>query len=151
MPLNKVYKRSIPRNENFIFSVNFREPEKILQTIEHLLGGECALIKKKLINLAISILGRFDPFMFELEDRLEILRIAQTVSQFPFENIPSVNHQIAIFGRTMLSHCKPTTAELNANIVSAFTKFFVELDSSEQTNLYKTVIADKVIHPTKQI
>ena len=95
MPPRKVIKRQLPPQEKSRFDVNFREPEDIMIKIEHLLEGECIFTRRKLLNLALSILGKLDPFVYELLDRLEMLRIAQNVSQCGFENIPSTRSQFS--------------------------------------------------------
>ena len=140
MPQRKVNKRcSLPTERVKFDNVNFHEPQQIIDTIEPLIDSECNFTKRKLLHLALSVLGRLDPFVYEFEDRLELLRIAHNASQFEFEDIPSVNHQIAMFTKTMLSHCRSTTSALNADIVSSFTKYFTNLDKSEQTDLYKSL------------
>ena len=141
MPQRKVNKRyTLPFLTRTKFDdVDFLEPQEIIETIDHLLEGDSINTKRKLLHLGLAIIGRLDPFVYELEDRLELLRVAQNASVLEFENIPSVNHQIAMFSKTLLFQCRPTTVDLNADIIRAFTSFFTSVNSSEQVGLYKTL------------
>ena len=137
MPPSKVLKRHVLQRYQTKFEINFDDPDDILEKIDPIFGDGCA--KRKLLSLALSILGKLDPFAFALKDSLELLRIAQNVSQCGFENIPSVNHQLSIFTGFMLTQCRTTTKELNSAIVKAFTTFFMDLDSSDQVDLYRSL------------
>ena len=85
MPQRKVRNRySLPTERVKFDNVNFHEPQQIIETIQHLIDSKCNFTKRKLLHLALSVLGRLDPFVYEFEDRLELLRIAQNASQiFP--------------------------------------------------------------------
>ena len=104
MPQHKVNKRyTLPSSTRSKFDdVDSLEPQEIIETIDNLLEGDIINTKRKLLHLGLAIIGRLDPFVYELEDRLELLRVAQNASILEFENIPSVNQQIAMFSKTLL-------------------------------------------------
>ena len=124
------------------FIVNFRDWRGAIETVEHLFETQ---VESSLVEFAIEILGRASLEEARIENKLEVLRIAQNVSKSELGSYSSVHHQLTSFATDLLMVTKPSVKSLDSHLLSAFHSFFEKLEPDIQLKTYSFL--GKMINP----
>ena len=124
------------------FTVNFRDWRGAIETVENLFGTQ---VESSLVEFAIEILGRASLEEAKIENKLEVLRVAQNVSKSDLGSYSSVHHQLTSFAADLLMVTEPSAKSLDSHLLSAFHSFFEKLAPEIQSNTYSFL--GKMINP----
>ena len=123
-------------NIKSIFTVNFREPNEIMEVIETFRGSE--VMEGHLAKLFCRMKHFLKGYDFEKADQKEII-------SFAAEAIDGDENEKDIIGSvsTMVEKLKPADEEVNSKLIRSLLTFLLSLPASEQVEAYE-VLGDKL-------